>query len=229
MKYACKWALLLSVLLPLHQVAGVQSIVSKKKSYAIGHKRQAEKTRGTTAKQAATRALNVDRTYRAYNSDLTCEVGLSRQNDKLKFFPFEFYYATEADTAEMTFLRDLETNLFRAVSSHVFWCYGKSTTNFDGRRLSHKEVQQRELEIKLARRLGVISVSSGGFDAATECEYFCFVQWSPRCLLHIYVRTNLVHVCTDLHIALLVGMNACLQPLAPLSRNSNTVPSLGGR
>jgi hypothetical protein len=109
------------------------------------------------------------RTKRSFSDDLSCVVGQSGEDEGLKFFPFDFWFATEADTADMSFLPALETQLFNAVSSHIFWCYGRhATTDFGGRRLSTKEVSQREQEIRLLRRLGVVSVSSGAFDIATE-------------------------------------------------------------
>lgn len=111
------------------------------------------------------RQLRLDRTYRFHNNDLNCVVGQEREDLPLKFFPFEFWYAVETTTDELDFLRKLEAKLFKAVSSHVFWCYGQySTMHFNGRRLSDVEINQRELEIELARRLGIISVSSGGYD-----------------------------------------------------------------
>jgi hypothetical protein len=114
----------------------------------------------------------VDRSYRYYNTDLNCVVGHDESDDTLKFFPFEFWYAVEADTPDMNFLRPLESKMFKSVSSHVFWCYGKyATMDFGGRRLSDGEISQREQEIRLARKLGVVSVSSGGYDSATERKY----------------------------------------------------------
>ena len=121
---------------------------------------------------AASRELLKDRTYRAYNSELNCVLAHENSPSNSKFFPFEFYYATEADTPEIDFLPSLEQKMFHAVSSHVFWCYGQyATTNFDGRRLNDNELSQRELEIGTARRLGIVSVASGGYDVATESRY----------------------------------------------------------
>ena len=121
------------------------------------------------AAAAASRELLTDRTYRAYNSELNCVIAHENSADNSKFFPFEFYYAAEADTPETDFLPALEQKLFHAVSSHVFWCYGQySTVNFDGRRLNDHEISQRELEIETARQLGIVSVASGGYDVATD-------------------------------------------------------------
>jgi hypothetical protein len=121
----------------------------------------------------AARQLKTDRTYRFHNSDLNCVVGQQRNEDQLKFFPFEFWYATETTIDDLSFLRTLEAKLFKAVSSHVFWCYGQyATVNFSGRKLTENEVSQRELEIELARRLGVVSVSSGGYDTISDCKSF---------------------------------------------------------
>ena len=115
------------------------------------------------------RELQEDRAYRSYNDKLNCVISETGQNKGLKFFPFEFWFATEADSAELNFLPDLETQIFNAVSSHVLWCYGRqTTTDFGGRRLTTKEMSHRKQEMRLLRRLGVVSVSSGAFDVATE-------------------------------------------------------------
>jgi hypothetical protein len=117
------------------------------------------------------RQLQGDRAYRSFSDDLSCVVGQTEENEGLKFFPFDFWFATESDSADMSFLPALETQMFNAVSSHIFWCYGRhTTTDFGGRRLSAKEISRREQENRLLRRLGVVSVSSGAFDVATECE-----------------------------------------------------------
>ena len=114
---------------------------------------------------STSRGLRTDRTYRAYNSELNCVIADESPDRKAKFYPLEFYYAVEADTLDTDFLRPLEMNLFDAVSSHVFWCYGQhATVDFNGRKLSQQELSQRQLEIDFARKLGIISVSSGGFD-----------------------------------------------------------------
>lgn len=115
------------------------------------------------------RQLSLDRTYRFHNSDLECAVGQQKQQGQFKFFPFEFWYAVETSTPDLSFLRTLEGKLFKAITSHIFWCYGQYTTiHFNGRRLTEPELSKRELEIDLARRLGVVSVSSGGYDINEE-------------------------------------------------------------
>ena len=173
-----KWLLvLMSTLLPLY-VAGKKAVghsASSSMSTNNNNNLATEKEFPSSSSSSSSSLLLsrelIDRTYRAYNSDLTCEVGLSEKDENLKFFPFEFYYATEAETPDMSFLPDLETKMFKAVSSHVFWCYGQAPTDYGGRKLSDTEISQREQEIRLARRLGVISVSSGGWDITTDSKF----------------------------------------------------------
>lgn len=140
-----------------------------------------------TSNIAASRELVTDRTYRAYNSELNCVIAHENSADNSKFFPFEFYYAAEADTPETDFLPALEQKLFHAVSSHVFWCYGQySTVDFGGRRLNDHEISQRELEIETARRLGIVSVASGGYDVATDGRLLQSAPHSRR--MRCYLR-----------------------------------------
>ena len=148
-----RWLLLALCFLPLG-VAGMHGVLSPE----------------TNSAATSTRELLSDRTYRAYNSDLNCVIEHERTSeDDTKFFPFEFFYAAEADTPETNFLQRLETKMFYAVSSHVFWCYGQdSTVDFNGRKLSQSEISHRELGSEVARRLGIVSVASGGYDVATE-------------------------------------------------------------
>jgi hypothetical protein len=118
------------------------------------------------------RGLQGDRAHRFFSDDLSCVVGESGDDGGLKFSPFNFWFAAEADTAETNFLQDLETQMFNVVSSQIFWCYGRhATTDFEGRRLSATEINRREQEMRLLRRLGVVSVSSGAFDTVTDGRF----------------------------------------------------------
>ena len=174
MSTTIRWVLLLiAALLPSHACATVFSKLLLDEDSDI-----------------ASRQLRVDRSYRYYNTDLNCVVGHEHEDDTLKFFPFEFWYAVEADTPDMDYLRALETKMFKSVSSHVFWCYGQyADMDFNGRRLSDGEVSQRELQIRLARRLGVVSVSSGGYDSATERKYYVGKKFL---LFQIYLMSGLL-------------------------------------
>lgn len=159
------WFLLMAALLPSHSAATVFSslLLEEDPDIAISHQ------------DIAHRHL-ADRSYRYYNTDLNCVVGHDDKDDTLKFFPFEFWYAAEADTPDMGFLRKLESTMFKSVSSHVFWCYGEyANMDFGGRNLATSEISTREQEIRLARRLGVVSVSSGGYDVVTDRKCMLFV------------------------------------------------------
>ncbi len=114
------------------------------------------------------------------NSNLICVAGdTSDEPSPLQTTVFEFWYGVETTSSDaLDFLFPLEEQIFDSVSPQILWCYQVSNatgaSNATQRNLEKKQMteleKKRELAIQEARRLGIVSFSSGPADVVTTCK-----------------------------------------------------------
>lgn len=115
------------------------------------------------------------------NSNLICVAGdQNNEASPLKTTLVEFWYGVETSSSDTSsFLFPLKEQIFLSVTPQILWCYDATNTtgtSQTGRRrhLNKQHVteldRQRKLANEEARRLGIVSFSSGPADVLTSCK-----------------------------------------------------------